>query len=398
MFKDFCFVVMGYQSWDIEIGSNCKNLAIELAKNNKVLYINLPIDRKAYYKLNHNKSEKKRISVLRDGDAQIEKVSDNLWSFYPKTIYESVNWIGLNSLYDFLNKRNSQRLCSEIRVALGKLNFEKFILFNDSDMFRGVFVKQLLKPDFYIYYIRDNLISQSYFQKHGSRTEPITIKNADLVVANSTYLADYSRKYNRNSHYVGQGCDLEIYSSKNQTVPEELSKIIGVKIGYVGYLTEARLDIDLIQSIAESQPSWNIILVGPTDDAFQKSDLHKLENVYFLGSRDIDMLPSYIYSFDVCINPQELNDLTVGNYPRKIDEYLSMGKPTVATLTPAMQPFEKHVYLASGLFDYVRMIKIALEEDDSEKQAQRISFAAGHSWENNLNQIYLAYENSVSAM
>jgi glycosyltransferase involved in cell wall biosynthesis len=386
---------MGYQSWDIEIGSNCKNLAIELAKNNKVLYVNLPIDRKAYCKFNHNKSEKKRISILREGDAQIEKVSDNLWSFYPKTIYESINWIGLNSLYDFLNKCNTQRLCSEIRFALGKLNFEKFILFNDSDMFRGAFVKELLKPDFYIYYIRDNLISQSYFKRHGSRTEPTTIKNADLVVANSTYLADYSRVHNRNSHYVGQGCDLEIYSSKNQVVPEELSKIIGIKIGYVGYLTEARLDIDLIQSIAKSQPDWNIILVGPTDDAFRKSDLHKLKNVYFLGSRDIEMLPSYIYSFDVCINPQKLNDLTVGNYPRKIDEYLSMGKPTVATVTPAMEPFEKHVYLASGLIDYVQKIQIALEENNSQKQQQRISFASGHSWENNLNQIFLAYKNSV---
>jgi hypothetical protein len=31
-----------------------------------------------------------------------------------------------------------------------------------------------------------------------------------------------------------------------------------------------------------------------------------------------------------------LNETTKGNYPRKIDEYLAMGKPVVATKTIAM--------------------------------------------------------------
>jgi hypothetical protein len=34
------------------------------------------------------------------------------------------------------------------------------------------------------------------------------------------------------------------------------------------------------------------------------------------------------------------NNLTIGNYPRKIDEYLAMGKPIVATSTKTMQMFK----------------------------------------------------------
>ena len=129
MFKGSCFVVIGLQSWDVDIGSNCKNLAIELSKNNKVLYVNTPIYRKSLFKLNRDKSERKRVSVLRGENPQIEKVSDSLWSFYPKTIYESINWIGLNSLFDVLNRRiilieSLDEACIQIMQSLGYRFYE----------------------------------------------------------------------------------------------------------------------------------------------------------------------------------------------------------------------------------------------------------------------------------
>jgi len=39
------FVMMGLQPWDIEIGSNFKNMAEELSKQYPVLYINRALDR-----------------------------------------------------------------------------------------------------------------------------------------------------------------------------------------------------------------------------------------------------------------------------------------------------------------------------------------------------------------
>ena len=36
MIKNRDIVVFGIQAWDIEIGSNCKNIALEFAKNNRV--------------------------------------------------------------------------------------------------------------------------------------------------------------------------------------------------------------------------------------------------------------------------------------------------------------------------------------------------------------------------
>lgn len=38
-------IIVGQQAWDTDIGSNCKNIALEMSKNNRVLYVNSPLDR-----------------------------------------------------------------------------------------------------------------------------------------------------------------------------------------------------------------------------------------------------------------------------------------------------------------------------------------------------------------
>jgi len=161
-------------------------------------------------------------------------------------------------------------------------------------------------------------------------------------------------------------------------------------IGYIGALKSIRLDIDLIKYIAIQNPDWSIVLVGPEDSEFKASELHKLSNVYFLGAKTPDLLPAYMSTFDVCINPQLVNEVTIGNYPRKIDEYLAMGKPVVATRTDAMSVFEEYTYLCNTKEEYVTAIKNALKDDSAEKQLQRIEFASSHTWENSVKEIYKA--------
>src|SRR5690606_4708400 len=130
--------------------------------------------------------------------------------------------------------------------------------------------------------------------------------------------------------------------------PDDLKHIATPIVGYGGYLTSFRLDIDLIEGIANSRKDWTIVLVGPEDEVLRNSNLHKLSNVFFAGNKDPESLPQYLQHFDVCINPQLVNDLTIGNYPRKIDEYLAMGKPVVATSTKAMEVFDAYCHLANS--------------------------------------------------
>ncbi|MDB5119529.1 MAG: glycosyltransferase family 1 protein [Sphingobacteriales bacterium] len=383
-------IIVGQQAWDTEIGSNCKNIAIEFSKKNRVLYVNPPLDRISKYRWKADSKVQKRLNIIKGSEPGLVEIGHNLYNLYPDCLIESINWITSNLIFDLINKYNNQIFSRSILKAITSLDFSESILFNDNDIFRSFYLKDLLKPIISIYYSRDNMIATEYWKRHGLVLEPKLIAKSDLCVANSEYLKNYCKQFNPNSFYVGQGCDVEVedVSKINNEAHEALRSINSPIIGYVGFLTAARLDINLLHYIAVSQPSWNIVLVGPEDEEFKKSDLHNLTNIHFLGAKNPQHLPKYIALFDVCINPQILNDLTVGNYPRKIDEYLMLGKPTVATKTESMEVFREHVSLASNETEFMHSIEALLNNTDDNLIQSRIEFASSHTWENSVQLIY----------
>lgn len=390
------FVVVNLTPWDFEFGNNCCNIALEIAKNNRVLYVNPPLDRITAVREKDNPKIQKRLEVLAGERDGLEQINENLWTLYPDTQLESINWIPSSFVFDIFNKRNNRKFAKAIQRATARLGFEDIIMFNDNDIFRCYHLKDMLDPIMYVYYIRDKLTAVPYWAKHGKRLEPRHMAHADAVVANSTHLAEYGRAFNPKAHYVGQGCDLSAWNELLvRETPVDMRTIPGPVIGYVGALNSHRLDINLIEHVATARPDWSIVLVGPEDDDFKASRLHDIKNVIFLGSKDPSELPSYVKSFDVCINPQAINPVTIGNYPRKIDEYLAMGKPTVATATKAMEVFAEHTYLAEKPTDYVDLIRKGLEEDSDEKRNARKEFASSHSWENNTLEIYKVIEEKL---
>ena len=390
MIKNRDIIVIGIQPWDIEIGSNCKNIAQEFARHNRVLYVNAPLDRITRHKEKDTPKIRKRILVEQGKEQDLIKLGENLWNLYPRGLTESINWISSPSLYDFFNKRNCRIFSKAIQTAIKRLEFSNYILFNDSSMFLGLYMKEFLKPSVYVYYMRDYLTKNPYWRRQGVRLEPQLIHKADLIVNNSTLYADYGRQFNKHSYMVGQGCDVSLFNDLDREIKPaaDLASIRKPIIGYVGFLSSRRLDIHLLEKIARQKPEWSIVLVGPEDDAFKSSELHGLHNVKFPGSRDSAVLPDYIKGFDVCMNPQLINDATRGNYPRKIDEYLAMGKPTVATATEAMEYFRDYIYLGKTTEDYIRLIELAMAENSPEKQQKRRNYANSHTWENNVNEIY----------
>ncbi len=385
------FIVVGQQPWDTPIGSNCKDLALEFSKDNRVLYINAPLDRRTKFQQSHTEGVKKRMRVINGQEEGLEQIAPNFWVYYPDVINESINWMKPTALFRFFNKINNKRFAKSVKKAIQQLNFKDFILFNDSDMFRSYHLKELLNPSTSIYYSRDNLLATPYWGKHGKHLEPELIKKSDLCVANSVYLANYCKQYNPNSFYVGQGCDFQLFKNDDSVkVPESLKAIKKPILGYVGALLSIRLDEDILLHLAQQKPAWSIVLVGPEDDDFKNSKLHEMENVHFLGPQKPETLPAYIKGFDICLNPQALNPLTIGNYPRKIDEYLAMGKPTLATRTEAVGIFEDYVYLAETKEEYVSLAEKALAENSEALANERIAFAKTHTWEKNAEEIYKA--------
>ncbi len=389
-------IVMGLQSWDIDIGSNCINIAKQFAVNNRVLYVNRALDRLSKIKNAKEPKTARRIKSVKGEIEDLTQVENNIWVLDPTVVLESINWMP-PKLFKVFNKRNNKKLAYNIKAASQKLGFTNAVLFVDNDFFRGQYLKEYLQPSFFIYYVRDYLLQQPYFRKHGQASERDIIQKADLVVSNSSYLANYAKAFNKNSYDIGQGCDFTYFNSERQyDVPDDLKPIAKPVIGYVGTLVSIRLNIALLEELALKNNQWSFVFVGPEDEEFSKSKLHKMANVYFLGKKAEIELASYVSHFDVCINPQLVNQTTMGNYPRKIDEYLALGKPVVATYTDFMVSFSQYVLLCNNIKEYETAITQALNiKDDKNLSLERQKFALSHTWENSVKSIYNHYKNLV---
>lgn len=389
--KNRDIVVIGIQPWYFEIGSNCKNIATQFAKHNRVLYVNQPINRLTYLSKEKSAGIAQHCDVIKGKGEDIRKIGNNMWEFYPSSIVESINWLPSTAIFKSIDYFNNRRFTKDLNKAIKALGFKDIILFNDNDIFNGFYLKELLKPSLYVYYCRDYLPGFDYWKKHCTSLEPQLLRKVDMAVANSLYLADYCGQYNPQSYYIGQGCNIELFDRNvQQPVPEDRKGIASPVIGYVGAVDSRRLDPSICEVIARANKDWNLVLVGPEDDVFKGSVLHQMPNVHFLGRKPLEQLPAYVQSFDVCINPQLHNKVTIGNYPLKIDEYLAMGKPVVATETKTMSLFQDYTYLAAEPSDYPALIQKALDENSVDKEEARAAFARTHTWENSMKELYKA--------
>lgn len=383
--KNRDIILFSFQPWNSDIAFNFKDMAYELARYNRVLFIDRARDRNTVLKSIIKGKQLEKVNLN-----NLEPILQNFWLLRPRSVLESGNWSPNFRLFDFFNRINNKRLAVEIKKAIRTLDFTNCLLINDNDFFRGLYQNTLLPIRDYIFYIRDHLTVQPFFKKFGPRCEMEMIRKADLVVANSAWLAQYAGQWNPNSVDIGQGCELEAFTAENLTEPGDMVDIPRPIIGYCGAITAMRLDESLIAHIADSLPDVSVVLVGPSDVVFENSDLRTRRNIYFLGAKKPEQTAAYVHYFTICINPQLVNPLTIGNYPRKIDEYLASGKPVVATATQAMSMFKEHVSLCLAKEEFVIQIRNLLTDSAwNSVQLSRIrrEFALTHSWENSVGEL-----------
>lgn len=374
------FIITSLQSWDSTFGGNAKDIAYTLSRTHRVLYVN------------PSPAKKGRKVRLRN-------IQNNLWVLDYGFSPLPVNYLPDGLFFNLINRYNNYRIFRTVNQCAAQLHFQDITHFCDNDIYRSFYAREYLKASLYIYYRRDNLHPVSYWRHHIGRLEPSLIRKSDLVMCNSAELAEYAVPYlpHNRIYDIGQGVDLSAYQIDiPQDIPVECDGMSRPIIGYAGALSSARLDINLLYEVASSRPQYTFMLVGKRDEIFKQHPLGTLPNVVFAGLKPMEMMPYYIQAMDVCLNPQIVNEVTIGNYPRKVDEYLAMGKPVIATHTRTMEIFKDYVYLCSSADEYKEAIDRALAGNSPTLQKERIAFARTHSWECCVEKIYKAIEENES--
>jgi glycosyltransferase involved in cell wall biosynthesis len=198
-----------------------------------------------------------------------------------------------------------------------------------------------IEPTLVIYYCIDDFESSSSGARLIRQAEDRLLKAADLVFVTSERLRHRVLEQREQLEVLPFAVDFPRFEKErlaNQSKPNELVEIDSPIVGYVGGL-HRWVDQELLVEAARVLPDVEFVFVGP-----EQCDMSKLKaqpNIHLLGSRNYDELPRYIKCFDVGLIPYVLSEYALNVYPTKLNEYLAMGLPVVATNLPEVRKFNE---------------------------------------------------------
>ena len=212
--------------------------------------------------------------------------------------------------------------------------------------------------------------------------EKILIQESDLVLASSSILFDHAKKEGKSPVLLHNATEFEHFHKA--VAPIEWNEMRNYRhpiIGYYGAIADW-FDTHLVADLAFENPQWTFILIGDTELA-DLDPLRNLKNVHLLGEKPYAQIPAYLSHFDVCIIPFKDIPLTHATNPLKMFEYLSAGKPVVATHLDEISKYQDYVRLAESPQEWADAIRESLAEDKSEDLLSlRYEFAQSNTWEN----------------
>jgi GT2 family glycosyltransferase/glycosyltransferase involved in cell wall biosynthesis len=174
---------------------------------------------------------------------------------------------------------------------------------------------------------------------------------------------------------VRNAADVERFAAK----PFDIRRGTRPTIGYFGAIAHW-FDVELVARCAREHPDWDVVLIGSTTGA-DVARLAALPNVRLLGELPYDELPSHLHGFDVCLIPFHIIPLTEHTNPVKVYEYLSAGKPVVATAMPEVRLMEPFVHVADDRDAFLELLVTAMGEvGDEDLAAARSAWARQHTW------------------
>lgn len=216
--------------------------------------------------------------------------------------------------------------------------------------------------------------------------ERTLLHSADLVLAPVQALAHRCAAGSSRVRLFPHGVDLDAFPFAPPPAEPQSPPLIG----YVGGL-HRHVDYELLARCAARRPEWRWEFVGPQQSPKARV-LAKLENVRLLGALSHHELGAHIARWSACMVPYERNPYTATVVPTKLNEYLAVGRPVVATRLPSVAEFaaaHEGVFTAENEPEsFLRALEEALLSGSDPRAAlRRRAVAALHSWEARMDDL-----------
>ncbi len=352
-YKKPTFIFISTGDWGSEVWTNKQNTALEFSRNGyKVFFIDSLGLRSIALNGFDLKNIFKKITYCLFPPI---KVRDNIWNFRP---------ILLPFKFKMAKKFNKLLLTFLIRFWMKFLKFKNpyLVTYNpctselvDLSIFEKV-----------IYHCVDNIASQPLMDRKRIESLEITLsKKSDLIFCTSDCLYKKLRFYNQNTYLHTNSIDTKFfdkYKSMN-SFNSKLENINKPILGFVGAISNYKINFELVEEIAIMKPEWSIVFIGKIGlgDPYTNIDkLKKYSNIHFLGKKQYELIPKLISQFDVALLPCRINSYTEAMFPLKFFEYLYCNCPVVTTELDAIKEFYEFCFVQKNAIGFVEAIESIL--------------------------------------
>lgn len=210
-------IITSLHSWSEEKPSGAQNIAMEFSKNNKVMYVNPPMDRIRKFRDSSSEFISQRNRIRNGEEEPVKKRKENLWVLTPPSIIESIHQVNADSIFDSLNRINNRRFARDIDEGANSICFREYVLFCDSDIVNSFFIAEYLHPKLTLYYTHDEPEVKKLWKNQGYRLEPALMRSCDVVICCTREASELAKQYNASSYFVGNGGDFSLVPSSSNS-------------------------------------------------------------------------------------------------------------------------------------------------------------------------------------
>ncbi len=370
-------LIISTADWDSPIQTNKQYVAKEMAKlGYRILYV----ESLGIRKIKPKKEDFKRIfKRLRRFIKPSSEVEHNIY------VVSHILIPGAENKLTILINRILFNL--KLNYAMILLNFSKDLLWTYNPLTCNYLNLKNFK--YTVYHAVDAIENQPYMPKDLIiYNQEILLTQVNKIFVTSKNLLKKLRIFNKNISYYGNVCDYIHFSKsltlKDKNIPKDILSIKRPIVGFIGSISEYKLDYDLILKVSKRLENLSFVFIGPTSDIIDESKLNKLllqKNIFMMGYRKYEELPNYCACFDIGWLPLIKNKYTKSMFPIKFYEYLAAGLPVIATSIDSLKEFDDVAYISENNSKIIsRNIEFALDNKGPELEL-RLAKARKNTYE-----------------
>ena len=374
-------VLFSTADWDTPYWTNKQHTAHHLAlKGFRVLYIESIGIRAPTF----NGQDLRRMwQRLKRGLRPAKLVEPNVWVMSPLAIPFKQHW-------PLVKAFNQGWLRARIKVFMLGHSFHKPLVWTYHPFMLGIVNKLNCGP--LVYHCVDDLSAVPGVDSDAfNGEERKLLAGCNTVFVTSEALKNKCALFNSNTHYFPNVVDAEHFGQarKNGPLPKDLKAIPTPRIGYIGALSDFKVDFALMQDVATARPDWHWVVIGAEREGQHSplvDALHALPNVHFLGDKPYTDLPDYLRGLDVGTLPTLVNEYTRSMFPMKYFEYLAAGVPVVSTPLEFTKHHQSGLQIAQGALDFEQAITVQLDRGRFDV-AEANSMVGENTWAHRLKKM-----------